>query len=125
MMHFKEHTGLAGRLHLNVLWDWPWLNQRELSTLAAVWGFGSICHISHVGRPIELAQGRLGSSAPGPLFHSASAWLPTCARPAGGLPPAVVTLGRAACGAGAQAAPQPLRWGGARIILTGTGRPEV
>jgi hypothetical protein len=63
-MHFKEHTGPAGRLHLNMLWDWPWLNQRELSTLAAAWGFGPICHISHVGRPIELAQGRLGSSAP-------------------------------------------------------------
>jgi hypothetical protein len=62
-MHFKEHTGPAGRLHLNVLWDWPWLNQRELSTLAAACGFGPICHISRVGRPIELAQGRPGSSA--------------------------------------------------------------
>jgi hypothetical protein len=62
-MHFKEHTGPTGRLHLNVLWDWPWLNQRELSTLSAACGFGPICHISRVGLPIELAQGRPASSA--------------------------------------------------------------
>ena len=64
-MHFKEHAGSAGRLHLNVLWDWDWLDQGELSTLAAACGFGPICHISRVGRGrgVELAQGRPGSSA--------------------------------------------------------------
>jgi hypothetical protein len=40
-MHFKEHAGTAGRLHLNVLWDWGWLDQGELSMLAMACGFGS------------------------------------------------------------------------------------
>lgn len=62
-MHFKEHAGARGRLHLNVLWDWGWLDQCELSTLAAACGFGPVCHISRVGRGVELARGRPGSSA--------------------------------------------------------------
>lgn len=64
-MHFKEHAGADGRLHLNVLWDWDWIDQGELSELAAQCGFGPICHISRVGRArgFELAQGRPGSSA--------------------------------------------------------------
>jgi len=62
-MHFKEHAGTAGRLHLNVLWDWGWLDQCELSALAAACGFGPVCHISRVGRAVELATGRAGSSA--------------------------------------------------------------
>ena len=62
-MHFKEHAGTVGRLHLNVLWDWGWLDQGELSMLAAACGFGPICHISRVGRAVELSQSRPGSSA--------------------------------------------------------------
>jgi hypothetical protein len=62
-MHFKEHAGPAGRLHLNVLWDWGWLDQCELSALAAACGFGPVCHISRVGRAVELSTGRPGSSA--------------------------------------------------------------
>ncbi len=66
LMHFKEHAGPRGRLHLNLLWDWDWLDQAELSELAAACGFGPICHISRVGRGgrgVELAQGCPGSSA--------------------------------------------------------------
>jgi hypothetical protein len=66
LMHFKEHAGPGGRLHLNVLWDWQWVDQSELSELAAECGFGPICHISRVGRGgrgVELAQGCPGSSA--------------------------------------------------------------
>jgi len=63
-MNFKEHAGAAGRLHLNVLWDWEWIDQGELSELAAACGFGPVCHISRVGRSaLELSQGRSGSSA--------------------------------------------------------------
>jgi hypothetical protein len=68
-MHFKEHAGAGGRLHLNVLWDWGWLDQGELSQLAAQCGFGPICHISRVGRgrttsrTVDLMQNRPGSSA--------------------------------------------------------------
>jgi hypothetical protein len=62
-MHFKEHAGSAGRLHLNVLWDWGWIDQCELSGIAAACGFGPVCHISRVGRPVELSTGRAGSSA--------------------------------------------------------------
>ena len=62
-MHFKEHAGDAGRLHLNVLWDWGWLDQGELSGLAAACGFGPVCHISRVGRAVDLSTGRAGSSA--------------------------------------------------------------
>lgn len=65
LMHFKEHAGRRGRLHINILWDWEWCDQGELSELAAACGFGPICHISRVGRRggVELAQGRPGSSA--------------------------------------------------------------
>ena len=35
LMHFKEHAGAGGRLHLNVLWDWEWIDQGELSLMAA------------------------------------------------------------------------------------------
>jgi len=63
LMHFKEHAGAGGRLHLNILWDWGWIDQSELSTLAAECGFGPICHISRVGRGVELTAGRAGSSA--------------------------------------------------------------
>lgn len=62
-MHFKEHAGAAGRLHLNVLWDWEWIDQGELAELAAECGFGPICHISRVGRAVDLTTGRAGSSA--------------------------------------------------------------
>jgi hypothetical protein len=62
-MHFKEHAGAAGRLHLNVLWDWDWIDQCELSGIAAACGFGPVCHISRVGRAVELSTGRAGSSA--------------------------------------------------------------
>jgi hypothetical protein len=63
LMHFKEHAGAGGRLHLNVLWDWEWIDQSELSQLAAECGFGPVCHISRVGRGVELSAGRAGSSA--------------------------------------------------------------
>jgi hypothetical protein len=66
LMHFKEHAGPEGRLHLNVLWDWQWVDQGELTELAAQCGFGPIYHISRVGRGgrgVELAPGRPGSSA--------------------------------------------------------------
>ncbi len=63
LMHFKEHAGAGGRLHLNVLWDFTYVEQAELSHLAAECGFGPVCHISRVGRGVELAAGRAGSSA--------------------------------------------------------------
>jgi len=63
LMHFKEHAGAGGRLHLNVLWDWEWIDQGELSQMAAACGFGPVCHISRVGRGVEVAAGRAGSSA--------------------------------------------------------------
>jgi hypothetical protein len=62
-MHFKEHAGVAGRLHMNVLWDWEWIDQGELAELAAACGFGPVCHISRVGRAVDLTTGRAGSSA--------------------------------------------------------------
>lgn len=64
LMHFKEHAGQHGGLHLNVLWDWEFIDQRELSRLAAASGFGPICHISAIGNSRrELTRGRVGSSA--------------------------------------------------------------
>lgn len=63
LMHFKEHAGSGGRLHLNVFWDWSWIEQSELADIAAECGFGEICWISSVGRTIELTQGRPGSCA--------------------------------------------------------------
>jgi hypothetical protein len=64
LMHFKEHAGDRGRLHLNVLWDFEYLDQGELSQLATECGFGPICHISRIGRrAVELTKGRAGSSA--------------------------------------------------------------
>ena len=63
VLHFKEHNGHAQRLHLNVLWDVRWVDQSLLAELAAACGFGPVCHISRVGRAVELAQGRAGSSA--------------------------------------------------------------
>lgn len=64
VMHFKEHAGADGRLHLNVLWDIGWLDQVELSMLAQRAKFGPICHISRVGRErVDLTAGRAGSSA--------------------------------------------------------------
>jgi len=64
LMHFKEHAGAHGRLHLNVLWDFDYIDQGELSQLAAECGFGPICHISRIGRAtVELSKGRAGSSA--------------------------------------------------------------
>ncbi len=62
-MHFKEHAGAGGRLHLNILWDWEWIDQGELSQMAAACGFGPVCHISRVGRGVEVVAGRAGSSA--------------------------------------------------------------
>jgi hypothetical protein len=62
-MHFKEHAGPVGRLHLNVLWDWDWIDQSELSEIAAACGFGPMCWITRVGRMVDLTQGRPGSSA--------------------------------------------------------------
>ena len=62
LMHFKEHAGAGGRLHLNVLWDFGWLDQGELSELAAACGFGPVCHISSVARGAELMAGRPGAS---------------------------------------------------------------
>lgn len=66
LMHFKEHAGQGGRLHLNVLWDFGWLDQGELSELAAASGFGRVCHISSVGRGAQLMAGRPGAS---PSIH--------------------------------------------------------
>src|SRR5258708_4379499 len=63
LMHFKEHAGADGRLHLNLLWDFGWIDQCELSQLAAECGFGPICHISRVSRSVELSAGHAGSSA--------------------------------------------------------------
>ena len=63
LMHFKEHAGAGGRQHLNVLWDWEWIDQGELSQMAAACGFGPVCYISRVGRGVEVATGRAGSSA--------------------------------------------------------------
>ncbi len=64
LMHFKEHAGAGGRLHLNLLWDFEYIDQGELSRLAAECGLGPICHISRIGREaVELTEGRAGSSA--------------------------------------------------------------
>lgn len=53
MVWTREHNthgdGL-GRLHLNVLWDANWVDQGWLSQTAEACGFGSIVHISRVGR---------------------------------------------------------------------------
>jgi hypothetical protein len=63
-MHFKEHAGAGGRLHLNLPWDFDYIDQGELSQLAAECGFGRICHISRIGREtVKLSEGRAGSSA--------------------------------------------------------------
>jgi hypothetical protein len=63
LMHFKEHAGEGGRLHLNLLWDFGWLDQGELSALASRSGFGPVCHISSIGRGgADLMSGRPGAS---------------------------------------------------------------
>ena len=64
LMHFKEHAGHSGGLHMNVLWDWGYIEQSELSRLAAECGFGPICHISSTlaSRRHDLMRGRAGSS---------------------------------------------------------------
>jgi len=63
LMHFKEHAGEHGGLHLNIVWDVEWIEQHELSRLAEASGFGKICHVSRIGRePIELMSGRAGCS---------------------------------------------------------------
>lgn len=63
LLHFKEHAGEAGRLHLNVLWDFGWVDQGWLSQAAARAGFGPVCHISRIGvRGADLLVGRPGSS---------------------------------------------------------------
>lgn len=63
LMHFKEHAGESGGLHMNILWDWPYIEQSELSRLAEECGFGPICHISAIGqRARELIRGRVGSA---------------------------------------------------------------
>lgn len=63
-MFFKEHAGANGRLHLNVLWDIEWIDENELSRLAAECGFGYVTHISRMGGEArELSRGRPGSSA--------------------------------------------------------------
>jgi hypothetical protein len=67
LMHFKEHAGNGPRagLHLNVLWNIKWLDQGDLSRLAAECGFGPVSWIHRIGggRGVELSQGRPGSSA--------------------------------------------------------------
>ncbi len=45
----KEHDGAEGRLHFNVLWDAPWVDQAWLSQAAAACGFGKIVDISRIG----------------------------------------------------------------------------
>jgi hypothetical protein len=45
----NTHRVGAGRLHLNVVWDEPWVDQRWLSEQAQASGFGPIVHTSHVG----------------------------------------------------------------------------
>jgi hypothetical protein len=40
----------SGRLHLNVLWDADWVDQEWLSEAAEGSGFGSVVHISRVGK---------------------------------------------------------------------------
>jgi hypothetical protein len=60
LMHFKEHAGADGRLHLNLLWDWPWIDPGELSPLASESGFGPIYHISSVKRRCDLTKGAAG-----------------------------------------------------------------
>lgn len=63
-MHFKEHAGQWGGLHLNVLWDFDWIDQAELAEMAAECGMGSICWISAIRADSskELVHGRAGSS---------------------------------------------------------------
>jgi hypothetical protein len=46
----QEHAGAEGRLHLNVLWVWQWIDQGDLSIMAGECGFRPICRISGVKR---------------------------------------------------------------------------
>lgn len=63
-MHFKEHAGEDGRLHLNLVWEIEWIEQHRLAEMAAKCGFGPVTHVSRIGRePVALAAGRAGSSA--------------------------------------------------------------
>ncbi len=45
----KEHAGAEGRLHFNVLWDAPWVDQAWLSQAAGACGFGKVVDISRIG----------------------------------------------------------------------------
>jgi hypothetical protein len=44
----NTHGDGPGRLHLNMLWDEHWVDQRWLSENAAACGFGSIVHIARM-----------------------------------------------------------------------------
>lgn len=60
-MFFKEHADENGRLHMNVIWSWPFIPKRELfgkGGLADQCGFGEVGHISQIRRQhCELARG--------------------------------------------------------------------
>jgi hypothetical protein len=52
MLWSREHNTKgagSGRLHLNVLWGENWIDQKELSAIAAECGFGPVVSISRVG----------------------------------------------------------------------------
>ena len=65
LMHFKEHAGTEGRLHLNVLWDCALDRiKANFQSLPASAVLVRSCHISSVKRRgrCELSQARAGSS---------------------------------------------------------------
>jgi len=60
MVWTREHNTQGegpGRLHLNLLWDKDWVDQRWLSKTAEECGFGRIVHISRVNQEGRLASG--------------------------------------------------------------------
>jgi len=48
----NTHSGGIGRLHLNVAWDINWVEQDELTRVAARCGFGKVVHIQRIGRNV-------------------------------------------------------------------------
>lgn len=65
-MFFKEHAGKDGRLHMNVIWSWPYIDKRVLfgkGALADQCGFGEVGRIREIGEQrCELSHKRPGSA---------------------------------------------------------------
>lgn len=56
LLHFKEHAGPNGLLHLNVVWSWPYIDKRELFGPG---GLTEQCGLGFVGRILKIGDRHL------------------------------------------------------------------